>query len=215
MAFLDNYEDVAARIARFWATYPSGKIHTHIIDVDVKAGYILIECRVYKEFEDAEPSGIDYAFGNVATYNAGMKKWFVEDTVTSAIGRAIGLVLGSDKRPTAQNMAQVDHVDQAIVQASANDEDLWATFPSYKTAAEAEQSGVASLGSSMDEIKTQLGGQLVQSAPMCRHGHMVFKTGDKNGRAWGGYMCTEKAKVNQCPPVWYTLGSDGQWKPQV
>ena len=87
MAFLDNYEDVAARIARFWATYPSGKIHTHIIDVDVKAGYILIECRVYKEFEDAEPSGIDYAFGNVATYNAGMKKWFVEDTVTSAIGR--------------------------------------------------------------------------------------------------------------------------------
>ena len=112
-------------------------------------------------------------------------------------------------------MAQVDNVDQAIVQASASDEDLWATFPSYKTAAEAEQSGVASLGSSMDEIKTQLGGQLVQSAPKCRHGHMVFKTGDKNGRAWGGYMCTEKAKVNQCPPVWYTLASDNQWKPQV
>ena len=215
MAFLDNYEDVAARIARFWATYPSGKIHTHIMDVDVKAGYILIECRVYKEFEDAEPSGIDYAFGNVATYNAGMKKWFVEDTVTSAIGRAVGLVLGAAQRPTAQNMAQVEQIDAAIVASSASDEDLWQSFPSYKTAGEAEQSGVASLGSSMDEIKTQLGGQLVQSAPMCRHGHMVFKTGDKNSRAWGGYMCTEKAKVNQCPPVWYTLGSDGQWKPQV
>ena len=215
MAFLDNYEDVAARIARFWATYPSGKIHTHIMDVDVKAGYILIECRVYKEFEDAEPSGIDYAFGNVATYNAGMKKWFVEDTVTSAIGRAVGLVLGAPQRPTAQNMAQVEQIDQSIVQASATDEDLWATFPSYKTASEAEQSGVASLGSSMDEIKTQLGGTMLAAAPRCPHGVMVWKTGEKNGRAWGGYMCTEKVRDRQCKPVFYTLASDGQWKPQV
>lgn len=214
MSFLDNYEDVAARIARFWATYPAGKIHTHIIDVDVKAGYILVECRVYKEFEDHEPSGIDFAFGNVATYNAGMKKWFVEDTVTSAIGRAVGLVLGSAQRPTAQNMAQVEHINPSIIAASAKDEDLWSNFPSYKTAAEAEQAGVPSLGSSMDEIKTQLGGTILTSTPMCPHGRMVWKTGDKNGRAWAGYMCTEKAKGNQCPPVWYALGSDGQWKPQ-
>jgi len=67
MSFLDNYEDVAARIQRFWKAHPAGKIHTAIIDVDLKAGYILVECRVYREFEDVEPSGIDYAFGNVAT----------------------------------------------------------------------------------------------------------------------------------------------------
>jgi len=214
MAFLDNYEDVATRIQRFWATYPNGRIESNILDFNAEKGYVLIQCRVWRDIEDPNPAGTDIAFGNVATYNIQMKKFFCEDTSTSAIGRCIGLVLGSDKRPTAQNMAQVENVDQAIVQASATDEDLWATFPSYKTADEAEQSGVASLGSSMTEIKTQLGGQLVQSAPMCRHGHMVFKTGDKNGRAWGGYMCTEKAKPNQCPPVWYTLGSDGQWKPQ-
>ena len=215
MAFLDNYEDVATRIQRFWATYPNGRIESNILDFNAEKGYVLIQCRVWRDIEDPNPAGTDIAFGNVATYNIQMKKFFCEDTSTSAIGRCIGLVLGSDKRPTAQNMAQVENVDQAIVQASATDEDLWATFPSYKTADEAEQSGVPSIGSSMQEIKTQLGGQLVQSAPMCRHGHMVFKTGDKNGRAWGGYMCTEKAKVNQCPPVWYTLGSDGQWKPQV
>jgi len=214
MAFLDNYEDVATRIQRFWATYPNGRIESNILDFNAEKGYVLIQCRVWRDIEDPNPAGTDIAFGNVATYNIQMKKFFCEDTSTSAIGRCIGLVLGSDKRPTAQNMAQVENVDQAIVQASATDEDLWATFPSYKTADEAEQSGVPSLGSSMAAIKTQLGGQLVQSAPMCRHGHMVFKTGDKNGRAWGGYMCTEKAKVNQCPPVWYTLGSDGQWKPQ-
>ena len=100
MSFLDNYEGVAERIKRFWATYPNGKIHTSIIDVDVKAGYVLIECRIYKKYEDEQPAGIDYAFGNVATYNVNMKKWFVEDTVTSAIGRCAGLVLGTDNRPT-------------------------------------------------------------------------------------------------------------------
>ena len=65
MSFLDMYEDVAARIIRFWKAYPNGKIHTSIIDIDLKSGYILVECRVYKNYEDAEPSGIDFAFGTL------------------------------------------------------------------------------------------------------------------------------------------------------
>ena len=127
MSFLDNYEGVAERITRLWATSPNGKIHTSIIDVDVKAGYVLIECRIYKKYEDEQPAGIDYAFGNVATYNVNMKKWFVEDTVTSAIGRCAGLVLGTDNRPTLENMHQVENIDVDIVRKSADEVDLWAS----------------------------------------------------------------------------------------
>ena len=219
MAFLDNYEDVAARIQRFWATYPNGRIETNILDFNAEKGYVLIQCKVWRDMEDLNPAGTDIAFGNVATYNIQMKKFFCEDTSTSAIGRAIGLVLGSDKRPTAQNMAHVERMDQVIVSASANDVDLWqtnfGTIPSFNSAEAAEQSGIPSLGSSIDEIKSQLGGQLIEAAPQCKHGHMIFKHGDKNGRAWGGYMCVEQKKAAQCPPLWYTLASDGQWKPQV
>lgn len=210
MSFLDNYEDVAARIQRFWATYPTGKIHTSIVDVNLEKGYVLIECRVYKEFEDQEPSGIDFAFGNVNTYNVQMKKWFIEDTCTSAIGRCVGLVLGSDKRPTVQNMAQVEQIDSKIVQNSADDVvDLWATH--------VQESGIPTLGAAIETIKENLGGVQVAAAPMCAHGHMIWKEGtsSKNGKAWGGYMCVEKVKAKQCPPVWFTLASDGQWKPQV
>lgn len=198
MSFLDNYEDVAARIQRFWATHPTGKIHTFIVDVDLKAGYILVECKVYKEFEDMEPSGIDYAFGNVATYNAQLKKWFVEDTVTSAIGRAIGLVLGTDKRPTAQNMAQVEHIDASIVKATASDPiDLWAT----------------PLADPIQEVAARLGGEVL---PHCQHGEMRFRAGSKNGKAWGGWFCTgpSKAPNQSCPTVWAVMGSDGKWKVQ-
>ena len=137
MSFLDNYEDVAARIQRFWATYPTGKIHTSIMDVNLEKGYVLVECRIYRNYEDQEPAGIDYAFGNVNSYNVQMKKWFIEDTTTSAIGRCAGLVLGTDKRPTVQNMQQVERIDPKIVQDSAVAYDYWSTkfgdVPSFNT----------------------------------------------------------------------------------
>lgn len=206
MSFLENYEGVAERIKRFWATYPNGKIHTSIIDVDISKGYILVECRIYKKYEDEQPAGIDYAFGNVATYNVNMKKWFVEDTVTSAIGRCAGLVLGTDARPTQENMRQVEQIDAQIVRASADDVDLWATPISED---------LISASEAIEAIKSQLGGQQVAAAPICAHGHMVWRSGDKNGKAWGGYMCVEKSKAKACPPRWFVLASDGQWKPQV
>ena len=221
MSFLDNYEDVAARIQRFRATCPDGKIHTSIMDINLEKGYVLVECRVYRHFEDQEPAGIDYAFGNVATYNVQMKKWFVEDTVTSAIGRCVGLVLGSDKRPTVQNMAQVEQIDSHIVQDSAKDSDYWSTkhgdVPSFQTREAADEAGIPTLGIAVEEIKSTLGGVQVAAAPMCVHGHMIWREGTsaKTGKGWGGYMCSEKAKAKQCAPAWYVLTSDGHWKPQV
>ena len=221
MSFLDNYEDVAARIQRFWATYPNGKIHTSIMDVNLEKGYVLVECRIYRNFEDQEPAGIDYAFGNVNTYNVQMKKWFIEDTCTSAIGRCAGLVLGTDKRPTVQNMQQVEQIDSQIVQDSAVAYDYWNTkfgeVPSFQTREAAEEAGMPTLGTAIDEIKGTLGGVQVAAAPMCAHGHMIWKEGTsaKTGKGWGGYMCVEKVKAKQCAPAWYVLTSDGQWKPQV
>ena len=49
----------------------------------------------------------------------------------------------------------------------------------------------------------------------CQHGDRVWRDGEKNGRAWGGWACPSKDKANQCTMKWYVLGSDGQWKPQV
>lgn len=197
MSFLDNYEDVAARIQRFWATHPTGKIHTNIVDVDILKGYILVECRVYKEFEDTTPSGIDFAFGNVATYNANMKKWFIEDTVTSAIGRAVGLVLGSDKRPTAQNMAQIETVDVSIVKATADDYDPWAT----------------PLVEPIAQVVAQIQGE---PQLRCKHGEMKFNSGKKNDKAWGGWFCDfhTNDKALKCAPQWADLGADGKWQVQ-
>ena len=220
MSFLDNYEDVAARIARLWATHPTARVQTNIVDFNAENGYVLIQAQIFREYEDLYPSATDYAFGNVATYNVNMKKFFVEDTVTSAIGRAIGLLLGADKRPTRQDMEKVETVSAKVANSTADDYDPWTKkfgdVPSYKTAEEAEQSGIPSLGSSMDEIKKQLGGELVAEAPQCSHGHRIWKQAHEGApKNWGGYFCTERTKATQCAPNWYVLASDGKWKPQV
>jgi hypothetical protein len=218
--FLDNYEDVAARIKRFWETHPSGRIENNIVEFNAEKGFILVQTLIFKEYEDEKPSAIDYAFGNVATYNVQMKKFFVEDTVTSSIGRCIGLLLGTDKRPTLQDMQKVETISTSVAKSTADDYDPWSKkfgdVPSYKTAAEAEQSGIPSLGSSMDEIAKTLGGQLVEEAPQCSHGHRIWKQAHEGApKNWGGYFCTERTKATQCAPNWYVLASDGKWKPQV
>ena len=202
MGFLDNYETVNQKVQRLHATYPTNRIETSIIDWQPEKGYILIECRIYRHYEDEKPSAIDFAHGMVGAYNAQMKRWYVEDTVSSAIGRAASVVLGSDEKPTRENMERVDEMPKAFV-----DEDPWSK-PIW-------EEGFTTAKTAVEEIKSQLGGEIQSESPICAHGHMIFKEGEKNGKAWAGYMCTEKTKASQCSPIWLVLGSDGKWKQRV
>ena len=218
MGFLDNYEASRERLERWLATYPNGRIETRIVEFSAEKGYVLVEARAYRE-NDMIPAGIDYAYGYQAAYQPNMKRWFVEDTVTSAIMRVQQLVMGGAERSTKEIMEQVERTPATIANAE-KDYDYWTTkhgdVPSFKSAAEAEQSGIPSLGSSMDEIAKQLGDQLVAEAPQCSHGHMIWKQAHEGApKNWGGYFCTERTKATQCTPRWYVLASDGKWKPQV
>jgi hypothetical protein len=218
MGFLDNYEASRERLERWLATYPNGRIETRIVEFSAEKGYVLVEARAYRE-NDMIPAGIDYAYGYQGAYQQNMKRWFVEDTVTSAIMRVQQLVMGGAERSTKEIMEQVETTPAKIANTDTT-YDYWTTkhgdVPSYKTAAEAEQSGIPSLGSSMDEVAKQLGGQLVAEAPQCSHGHMIWKQShDGAPKTWGGYFCTERTKATQCTPRWYVLRSTGKWEPQV
>lgn len=206
MSFLDNYEDVNSRITRFHSEFPSGRLIAVIEDKDLTAGWVLVRAEAYREYEDAVPSAVDYAYGNVASLTANMRKWLVEDTSTSAIGRVIGLLSPSPAgRPTRQDMERVE-----VLPTSP---DPWATLTITQTA---KETGTTALTTAVKEISTQLGGQLVAETPRCAHGTMIWKqAAEGSPKNWGGYFCTEKTKATQCNPYWHVLGSDGKWKPQV
>jgi len=202
MSFLDNYETVNQKVIRLHATYPTNRIETSIIDWNAEKGFILIECRIYRRYEDEKPAAIDYAHGMVGAYNVQMKRWYVEDTVSSAIGRCASVVLGMETKASKESMEQVEHMPKAFVE-----EDPWAK-PIW-------EEGFTTAKTAVQEIEATLGGVQVAAAPICPHGHMIWRSGDKAGKAWGGYMCVEKTKAKQCSPRWFVLASDGQWKPQV
>ena len=189
---LSEYETIQQRIARFRSEFISGRIETSIIEVDLAKGHILIEARVYREHEDTSPAAVDYAYGNQAFYNQNMKRWFVEDTTSSAIGRAISLLTPGEHRSTAETMAQVVTDSPTVL-----DSDPWATV-TITAEGTAEP-----LASGLNLIQGALGGEIVDQAETCDHGRMLFKEGisSKTGNKYKGWVCPSKAKP-QCAPRW-------------
>ena len=201
MGFLDNYEGNKERTDRWIKTYPEGRLEATIVNFDADKGSILVRAAAWRNQTEIEPAGIDFAFGYQAAYNANMKRWFVEDTVTSALMRVMALVMGGTEKATKETMEKVN---------AAEVYDPWAIkhgdVPSYKTSAEAEMAGTPSFGSS-DESP---------AVPECHHGAMRWNQSKPDApKSWGGYFCTEKAKEHQCTPRWYVLRSTGKWEPQV
>ena len=200
--FLENYELANDSIKRFRDEYPSGRLIAIIEDVDLAAGWILIKAEAYREYEDHLPSAVDFAYGNVAFYPANMKKWFVEDTTTSALARVIKLLTPSAARPSREDMQKVE-----TLSPMPDTQDFWATQP--------QSAGIPTISDAVATVAAGLGGAVVEGKPMCVHGARVWRTGEKNGRNWYNYGCTEKNRAKQCQPIWYDLGSDGTFRVQA
>jgi hypothetical protein len=222
MGFLDNYEGNKERTDRWIKTYPEGRLEASIINFDADKGSILVRAAAWRNQTEVEPAGIDFAYGYLAAYNANMKRWFVEDTVTSALMRVMALVMGGTEKATRETMQQVETMSTKVASADPKqDYDYWTTkfgdVPSFKSEADLTDAEKAqTIGGAIQEVTAQLGGEMLKEAPQCKHGHRVWREGvsAKTGKAWGNYSCVER-KPNQCEPVWYVFTSDGTWKPQI
>jgi hypothetical protein len=214
---LEDYEDVAARVLRFQKAYPEGRIVTDVIQFNAEKEFVLICAQIYRNSGDTLPAGVDYALGVASTYNAGMRKFYVEDTSSSAIGRALSLVLETVKKPTKQDMSKVvatKVVKPAVQDVKPDDQDYWTTpVNEYNKVVAAP----VTLDKAMETIAAVMGTGEAQESPSCKHGHMQWREGEKNGKAWGGFMCSvvnHQGGEPKCPALWYVVGSDGKWQPQ-
>lgn len=204
MAFdLKNYEDVQSRVKRWQEAFPMGRIVTQIVEFSADKGHVLVKAECYRDDVTELPAGVDYAYGNVAFYPTHMKRFFIEDTTTSAIGRCISLVLpGEHPKATLQDMNKVGTV--LVDNALLDETDYWAV----------KSSDAQSIGTAVEQLEQQLGGEVLNEAPLCAHGHMVRREakGDAE-KQWAGYFCVEKTKSKQCDPHWMVRSaSTGQWR---
>jgi hypothetical protein len=206
MAFnLDNYEDVNSRVARFQKQFITGRIVSDVIQFDAVKGHILVATSIYREYEDTLPSAVDYAFGDAATYPANMRKFYVEDTITSSVGRSLSLILETQHKATKQDMVKVERIknderSEAIANAPLAINNTWDEFVS-----EEPKQPVVSLGEAAEMVQQAFGD--AEPIPTCSHGERTIKSGITNGKAWRGALCSGKGlqKADQCPAIWYVL----------
>jgi len=217
---LEDYEDVASRVLRFQKLFPEGRIVTDVIQFNAEKEYVLISAQIYRNAGDTLPAGVDYALGVASTYNASMRKFYVEDTSSSAIGRALSLVLETQKKPTKQDMQKVvtPRVSKPEVKEVTTtavepvEQDYWTTpVNDYVKVVDAP----VTLEKALETVTGIMGTPEAVEAPSCEHGHMQWREGDKNGKAWGGYFCnTAISSAHRCPTKWYNLNSAGKFEPQ-
>ena len=208
---LSNYEDVNSRIKRFQTAFKSGRIITDVIQFNAEKGYVLVSAQIYREHEDTLPSAVDYAFGDASTFNASMRKFYVEDTVTSAIGRALSLILETSNKSTKQDMARVRTTTTKEYIPVVNEDDAW----TIKTVAMPINSEEA-----VATVKDIIGATTDKDVPRCPHGEMYWKTGSSKGKQWGHFKCSAAAngEIDRCDKgkdvIWYEISPQGNWQPQ-
>ena len=110
MSFMDNYEPVADRIAKFWDKHPNGRLHTEIVLINEQE--IVIKASAFTDREDTRPAAIDFAQETRGSSNIN-KQSFVENCSTSALGRCLATLNfqpkrdGKAVRPSREEMQKV------------------------------------------------------------------------------------------------------------
>jgi hypothetical protein len=211
---LADYEPVEVRLEKFIKDYPSFRIATELEVVE--ATRYIVKAYLFKNAEDGVAWATGYAEETVTSRGVNQTS-ALENCETSAIGRALANAgyAPKGKRPSREEMTKVvatKVAKPAVQDVKANDQDYWTTpVGEYRGVVDAP----VTLEKAMENVAAIMGtGEAVES-PSCEHGHMQWREGEKNGKAWGGYFCnTAISSAHRCPTKWYNLGSDGKFQPQ-
>jgi hypothetical protein len=209
---LADYETVEVRLEKFIKDYPDFRIATEL-EVVERDRYI-VKAYLFKTTSDSLSWATGYAEEKITDRGVNSTS-ALENCETSAIGRALANAgyAAKGKRPSREEMSKVV-AQKPVKPAVADVQDYWTTpVNEYMKVVDAP----VTLDKALDLVQDILGTGEAQEAPQCKHGHMRWREGEKNGRAWGGYQCNQMNAggiKSDCPAIWYNIGSDGKWHPQ-
>jgi hypothetical protein len=219
---LEDYEDVATLNRWFIENYPMGRSNLVTEFHDPDKGYVRVRAEIYRDSADVVPAVANVAFGARDLYNRNMARYYVEDTATSALGRAIILLKGSTKTATRESMEEVVKTQSIVAETKAK---MAQTSKEYVPVQKEDDpwtvrttEPVATMEQAVETVKSVLGGTTEKDIQRCAHGDMIWKTGTtKAGKPWGHWRCIGKilGEAERCEPIWYEIKSDGTWGKRV
>ena len=210
---LADYETVEVRLEKFIKDYPDFRIATEL-EVVERDRYI-VKAYLFKTTSDSLSWATGYAEEKITDRGVNSTS-ALENCETSAIGRALANAgyAAKGKRPSREEMTKVvaQKPVKPPVQDVVQEQDYWTTpVNEYMKVVDAP----VTLEKAMENITAVMGTGEAVEAPSCEHGHMQWREGEKNGKAWGGFFCNSAiSSAHRCPTKWYNLGSDGKFAPQ-
>ena len=188
--YLDDYVSVQDRLKEFINAYPDYRIKSHVLEESLtpNCDVYIVKTELYRTEADAA------AWTTGLSSESKQKQYALELAETGSLGRALNLAgffakpSGSPKKPIQTTKPQLA---ECIKEQRPNDPEpiVW----------------------DVTAIAEEFGAEVIDEIPICNHGPMILKQGNKEGKEYRGWVCTERDKSRQCPAKWMKIGSDGKW----
>ena len=188
--YLDDYVSVQDRLKEFINAYPDYRIKTHVLEESLTSAcdVYIVKVELYRTEADA------CAWTTGLSSESKSKQYSLELAETGALGRALNLAgyfakpSGVPKKPIQTTKPQLA---EFVKEQRPNDPEpiVW----------------------DVTAIAEEFGAEVIDEIPLCNHGPMILKQGDKEGKEYRGWVCTERDKSRQCPAKWMRIGADGKW----
>jgi len=188
--YLDDYVSVQDRLKEFINAYPDYRVKTHVLEESLtpNCDVYIVKTELYRTEADAA------AWTTGLSSESKQKQYALELAETGSLGRALNLAgffakpSGSPKKPIQTTKPQLA---EFIKEQRPNDPEpiVW----------------------DVTAITEEFGAEVIDEIPICNHGPMILKQGNKEGKEYRGWVCTERNKSAECPARWMKIGLDGKW----
>lgn len=188
--YLDDYVSVQDRLKEFINAYPDYRIKTHVLEESLtpNCDVYIVKTELYRTEADAS------AWTTGLSSESKSKQYALELAETGSLGRALNLA-GYFAKPNVTPKKPIQTTSpklaEFVKEQRPNDPEpiVW----------------------DVSEMVEQLGAEIVDEIPLCNHGAMILKSGNKEGKEYRGWVCPERDKSAQCPAKWMKIGQDGSW----